>query len=58
MKRVYDTMTDLIYDSIADTARKTGYSSRDIKADCERFHENNKIMPRFVYTEDFEGGNV
>lgn len=49
---VTDTYTGTVYTSIANAARETGAINRDIKADCERFQKNNKIIPRWVYFSD------
>lgn len=55
---VADTNTGAIYVSIASAARETGAVERDIKNDCERFHDNPKIIPRFVYSSDKEKANI
>lgn len=49
---VYDTYTNTIYTSISWAVRSTGAKQRDIKASCERYHGNNKIMPRWIYHAD------
>jgi len=49
---VTDTYTGTVYTSISYAARETGAVERDIKSSCERFHENKKIIPRWIYFSD------
>lgn len=49
---VTDTYTNIVYTSIAHAARETGANERKIKNECDRFHENNRIIPRWIYFSD------
>lgn len=49
---VYDTYTNTIYTSMSWAVKSTGAKQRDIKASCERYRRNNKIMPRWIYQSD------
>ena len=49
---VTDTYTGTVYTSMKMAARETGALERDIKDNCERFHDNSKIIPRWIYFAD------
>lgn len=52
MTKIYDTNNGVTYNSVTAAVRGTGCKSTDIKFDCDRFHDNNKIIPRFIYLND------
>lgn len=51
---IYDTNNGMVYKSISIAAKETGCKSADIKYDCDRFHKNNKIIPRFVFWNEVD----